>query len=282
MKMKGKTIFNASFDVFAETYHSVRPGYPAQLYADTKELCGFDSASRLLEIGAGSGIATVELAKFGSKIVAIEPGSHLAAIAREQTKGYTNVEVREETFESIQPPERFDAILAFTSFHWLKDEDKYQRMHKLLSDAGNLVLVWNYFFQADSPVTMTVNRVYNEFLSGVYPGQKGVHKVNEKVFSTLTLREQRVIKNPLFYPVFMRKYLVEYNYSAETYSKFLNTFPKVIAVGEEQRARFLQRISEVIAKHGKISVPVLTSLIICKKKDYFLQAMADSGREKRQ
>lgn len=279
MKMKGKTIFNASFDVFAENYHSVRPGYPAQLYADIKELCEIGKESRLLEIGAGSGIATLEIAKFGSKIVALEPGSHLAAIAREQTKEYTNVEVCEETFEGFQSSERFDAILAFTSFHWIKGENKYQRILKLLNDAGNLVLVWNYFFQADSPVAVAVNKVYHEILSGVYPGQKGIHKVNEGVFSTMTLREQRVIQNPLFYPEFMRKYLVEYNYSAEMYAKFLNTFPKIIAVKEEQRARFLQRISEVVAKYGKISVPVLTSLIICKRKDYFLQAVADSRYE---
>lgn len=281
MKMKGKTIFNASFDVFAETYHSVRPGYPVQLYADIKELCGLDSTSRLLEIGAGSGIATVEIAKFGSKIVAIEPGSHLAAIAKEQNKEYPNVEVREEAFEDFQSSERFDAILAFTSFHWLKGEDKYQRMLKLLKDAGSLVLVWNYFFQTNSPATVAVNRVYHELLSDVYPGQMGVHKVNEEVFSVLTRREQRVIQNPLFYPAFMRKYLVKYNYNAETYPKFLNTFPKVIAVKEERQTRFLQRISEVVAKHGKISVPVLTSLIICKGKDYFFQAAADSEKEER-
>lgn len=280
MRMKGKTILNASFDVFAETYHSVRPRYPVQLYADIKAFCGLDSTSQLLEIGAGSGIATVELAKVGGKIVAIEPGSHLAAIAREQTKGYTNVEVREETFEDFQSPERFDAILAFTSFHWLKGEDKYQRVLKLLNDAGNLVLVWNYFFQTNSPATVAVNRVYHELLSDMYPGQMGVHKVNEEVFSVLTRREQRVIQNPLFYPAFTRKYLVEYNHNAETYPKFLNTFPKVIAVKEERRAKFLQRISETVREYGKISVPVLTSLIICKRKDYFLKAVADSGKEK--
>jgi len=281
MRMKGKTIFNASFDVFAETYHSVRPGYPAQVYTDIKKVCSLDSTSRLLEIGAGSGIATVEIAKFGSKIAAIEPGSHLAAIAREQTKEYRNVEVREEAFEDFQSAERFDAILAFTSFHWLKGEDKYQRVLKLLKDAGNLVLVWNYFFQTNSPATVAVNRVYHEFLSDVYPGQKSVYKVNEEVFSTLVKREQRVIQNPLFYPVFMKKYLVKYNYNSETYPKFLNTFPKVIAVAEERRAKFLQRISETVAKYGKISVPVLTSLIICKRKDYFLQAVADSEKEER-
>jgi hypothetical protein len=150
---------------------------------------------------------------------------------------------------------------------------------KLLKDAGNLVLVWNYFFQTNSPATATVNRVYHELLFDVYPGQMGVHKVNEEVFSVLTRREQRLIQNSLFYPVFMRKYLVKYNYSAETYSKFLNTFPKIIALNEERRMKFLERIFEAVAKYGKISVPVLTSLIICKKKNYFLQAVADSEKE---
>jgi len=278
MKMKGKTIFNASFDVFAETYHSVRPGYPAQLYTDIQEQCGLGSASRLLEIGAGSGIATVELAKFGSRIVAIEPGKYLATIAREQCRKYPNIEIREEAFEDFQSSEPFDAILAFTSFHWLKEDDKYQRVFKLLNEAGYLILAWNYFFQTDLPVTIEVNRVYYEFLSDIYPGQKGVHRVNEKVFSVMTRREQRIIQNPLFYPVFMRKYLIKYNYNAETYPKLLNTFPKVIAVKEEQRVKFLKRISEIVAKHRKISVPVLTSLIICQKRNYFLQAVANSRR----
>lgn len=275
IKMKGKTIFNTSFDAVAETYHSVRPGYPEQLYTDIKEICNIDRASRLLEIGAGTGIATVKLAKLNSKIVAIEPGVHLAAIARERTREYPNVEVCEETFEDFRSSERFDAILAFTSFHWLKEKDKYERVFKLLNEAGSLVLVWNYFFQTNSPVTVAVNKVYHEFLSDVYPGQRGIHKINEEVFSIMIQREEKIIQNPLFYPVFMNKYLVKYNYNAETYPKFLNTLPKIIAVEEERRTKFLQQISEVVTRHGKISVPVLTSLIVCKRKDYFLKAVAD-------
>ena len=60
MMFKGNNIFNASFDVFANNYHSVRPGYPVLLFEDIKEQCGIGSDSRLLEIGAGSGIATIE------------------------------------------------------------------------------------------------------------------------------------------------------------------------------------------------------------------------------
>lgn len=271
---KGRNIFNASFDVFAENYHSARPGYPAALYEDIKDLCGIGSASRLLEIGAGSGIATVELAKFGCRIVAIEPGAHLAAIAGKQTEGSKNVEVLEGTFENFQSSEQFDAILAFTAYHWIDEGIKYQKVFDLLDDAGSLVLVWNSFFLSDSEVTAEVNRAYYQHLPDAYPNESSVAEVNEGVLSRLHRREQEVVQNLLLYTVALRKYYAVYNYNAETYPKLLNTFPKIVEVEEEQRKRFFARISEIVSKHGTISVPVLTTLIICKKRSGFLHAIS--------
>lgn len=271
---KGKTIFNASFDVFAESYHSVRPGYPAQLYVDIKELCEIGKESRFLEIGAGSGIATVELAKLGGRVVAIEPGSNLAAIARKQTKGFKNVEILEETFESFESSDRFDAILAFTAYHWIDQGIGYQKVHDLLDDSGSLVLVWNSFFLSDSAVTAEVNRAYHEYLPDAYPDESTVEEVNEGVLFKLHRREQEVVQNLLLYTVGIRKYYTAYNYNAETYPKLLNTFPKIVEVAEEKRQRFFALISEIVGEHGTISVPVLTTLIICKKRNGFLKAIS--------
>lgn len=272
---KGNNIFNASFDVFANNYHSVRPGYPVLLFEDIKEQCGIGSDSRLLEIGAGSGIATIELAKIGCRVIAIEPGVHLAAIAREQTKKFKNVEVFEGTFKNFQIADRFDVVLAFTAFHWLSEGDKYQRVLNLLNGSGSLVLVWNSFFQSDSSATVEVNSAYREFLPDIYSEESIVTDVNEGVLSKLNRREQEVVTNPLFYPVFLRKYLTTYNYDDQTYPKLLNTFPKIVEVEEEKRLRFLGHISEIVKRHGKISVPVLTTLIICQKRRYFLEAVAN-------
>lgn len=275
MMFKGKCIFNASFDVFANNYHSVRPGYPTPLFEDIKDHCGISNASRLLEIGAGSGIATVELAKLGCRIVAIEPGAHLAAIAREQTEKFKNVEVFEGTFENFKTAERFDAILAFTAFHWLSEKDKYRQVLGLLEDSGSLILVWNSFFQSDSPATAEVNAAYRQFLPDVYPEESTVADVNEGVLSKLNRREQEVIANTLFYPVFLRKYLTTYNYDGETYPRLLNTFPKVVEVEEQKRLNFLGHIGEIVKRHGKISVPVLTTLIVCQRRKYFLEAVVN-------
>lgn len=275
MMFKGKNIFNASFDVFAETYHSVRPGYPPQLYVDIKELCGLDNASRLLEIGAGSGIATVELAKLGGKIVAIEPGGHLVAIARKQTERLQNVEVLEGTFEDFDSSDRFDAILAFTAYHWIDEGIKHRKVLGLLDDAGSLVLVWNSFFLSDSAVTAEVNNAYHEYLPEAYPNESSVAEVNEGVLAKLHHREREVVQDPLLYSVALRKYYTAYNYDAETYPKLLNTYPKVVEVPEEQRKKFFVRISEIVEQYGMIAVPVLTTLIVCKKKTGFLHAIAN-------
>lgn len=272
---KGKSIFNASFDVFANNYHSVRPGYPALLFEDIKDQCEIDGSSHLMEIGAGSGIATVELAKIGCHVTAIEPGAHLAAIAKEQTEKFKNVEIFEGTFENFKTADRFDAILAFTAFHWLSEEDKYQQVLDLLNSSGNLVLVWNSFFQSDSPATTEVNNAYREFLPDIYPEESVVTNVNKGVLSKINCREQEVIANPLFYLVFLKKYLTTYNYDDQTYPKLLNTFPKIVEVEEEKRLKFFRHISEIVKRHGKISVPVLTTLIICQRRSHFLEAVAN-------
>lgn len=278
MMFRGKKIFNASFDMFANDYHSVRPTYPVQLFKDIKDYCGIDSNAQMLEIGAGSGIATIELAKLGCHIVAVEPGAHLAMIAKRQTDKFENVKIYEGTFENFQAANKFDVILAFTAFHWLSSKDKYQQVYDLLNVSGSLVLVWNSFFQSNSIVTAEVNDAYRKFLPDVYSEKADINDVNNGVLSKLNRREQEVVGNPLFYPVFLKQYLNTYNYNDQTYSKLLNTFPKIIGAEEEKRKKFLEHISKIVKRHGKISVPVMTTLIICQRKKDFLEALANSEK----
>ena len=56
-------------------YDQVRPSYPAQLIRDIITATNIGANSTLLEIGAGTGKATVQFAEKGFKIHAIEIGS---------------------------------------------------------------------------------------------------------------------------------------------------------------------------------------------------------------
>lgn len=276
MIFQGKNVFNASFDDYAGDYDMVRPGYPTQLFKDIKDNCEVGTNSRLLEIGAGSGIATIELAKFGGHVIGIEPGANLAKIAKKQTKALDNVEIVETMLENFRTEKKFDMILAFTAFHWIDGNVKYQKVEEMLEDNGHLVLIWNSFFQSDSPATTEVNEAYREFLPETYEKSLQTSEVNQGVLSKLNGRELEIYRSDLFYPVFQKKYLVLYKYDEYTYPKLLNTFPKIVAVEEKKREKFLSRISEIVKQHKTITLPVLTTMITCEKRSSFLDKVLRS------
>lgn len=271
MIFQGEKMFDASFDVFANNYDDVRPGYPAQMYEDIQKICAVSAQSSLLEIGAGSGIATVELAKLGCKIVGIEPGSNLVTIAKQKTVEYSNVEIKEAMFEEFEVKEKFDVVLALTSFHWISEYMKYKKVFDSLNDTGSFVLVWNSFFQSDSSAAQEINALYQEILPDIYPPSD--MNVNVSVLSKLNSREKEIHESDLFYIHFLRKYVTVCNYDSETYPKLLNTFPKIIKTDKKRRQEFLDRVGLVVKKYGKISIPLLTTLIICKKRENFLNSI---------
>jgi len=271
MIFQNEKMFDASFDIFANNYDDVRPGYPMPMYEDIQKICALSSSSSVVEIGAGSGIATVELAKNGCKIIGIEPGSSLVAIAKEKTKEFPNVEIVEAMFEDFESVEKFNCLIALTSFHWISEQEKYKKAYDLLADNGYFAIVWNSFFQSDSEATKEINALYHEILPDVYP--KKVTNVNAGVFSKLNGREREILASDLFYIHFLRKYSTVYNYDSKTYPMFLNTFPKIIKVEKERRQIFLEKAGAIVEKHGKISIPVLTTLLITKKKDVFLNSI---------
>ncbi|NUS54743.1 MAG: SAM-dependent methyltransferase, partial [Streptomycetaceae bacterium] len=59
-----------SFGEAADLYERYRPGYPAALYA---HIAAAVPGPRVLEIGAGTGIATRQLLAVGLDVVALEP-----------------------------------------------------------------------------------------------------------------------------------------------------------------------------------------------------------------
>src|ERR671911_1963809 len=89
----------AIFDGAALLYDEVRPGYPEELFDDVVSLSGIPSGGRILEIGCGTGQATVPFARRGYRILCIELGDNMAAVARRNLEGYPQAEVRTGAFE---------------------------------------------------------------------------------------------------------------------------------------------------------------------------------------
>jgi ubiquinone/menaquinone biosynthesis C-methylase UbiE len=87
------------FNEVPELYDRVRPTYPDELFADLVAITGMDRGSSVLEVGCGTGQATRSLAALGYPVTAIEPGTGMAALARQRLAAFRNIEVENSAFE---------------------------------------------------------------------------------------------------------------------------------------------------------------------------------------
>lgn len=106
------------YSAIADAYNRTRPPYPPTLISRVLELAQLPSEARLLEIGCGPGTATVDFAQRGFSMVGLEPSPEAGQLARDNCTPYAAVEIVNTTFEEWPlEPQRFDAVLAATSFH---------------------------------------------------------------------------------------------------------------------------------------------------------------------
>jgi SAM-dependent methyltransferase len=100
-----------SFGGAAPAYDAHRPRYPDDMIDDLMT-CG---ARRILDVGAGTGIASQQFADRGAQVLAVEPDARMAALAR-----LKQIPIEIDTFERWDPAGRsFDLVVFAASFHWV-------------------------------------------------------------------------------------------------------------------------------------------------------------------
>ena len=129
-----------TFDEIAELYDAGRREVPAFVFDDLFGMTGIEPASaRILEIGCGTGQATLPLAHRGCEIVCIELGVNLARIAQQKLSSFPRVTIINAAFEEWQPQGGpFDIVLAVTSWHWIDPRIRYAKAAAVLRPGGFL------------------------------------------------------------------------------------------------------------------------------------------------
>ena len=92
-----------SFDLVADEYAAIRPGYPDDLFDFLVRTACIGLRSRIIEVGSGTGQATLGLAERGFNVLCIEQGAQLAARARQLLHSYPNVNIEQCRFEDWKP-----------------------------------------------------------------------------------------------------------------------------------------------------------------------------------
>jgi ubiquinone/menaquinone biosynthesis C-methylase UbiE len=133
------------FDEIAAEYDRHRPAYPDELVDQACRVAGIGSGDLVLEVGCGSGQLTCSLAGRGLRVTALEPGTSLISLARQNLEGAGEVEFVNAQFEDARlPRERFRAVFSASAFHWADPEVSWRRAAEVLVPGGSLALV-QYF-----------------------------------------------------------------------------------------------------------------------------------------
>ncbi len=130
------------FDEAAVAYDRFRGGYAPGLFDTLAALVPADGT--IVEIGAGTGIATVPLAQTAAHLVALEPATAMREIAATKLAPYPGVELIGSTFENWEaPPASVDMLVAMDAWHWVDQESGPARAARLLRPGGHLVVAWH-------------------------------------------------------------------------------------------------------------------------------------------
>ena len=258
----------AIFDGAALLYDEVRPGYPRDLFDDLVSLSGIPEGGRILEIGCGTGQATMPLARRGYRILCVELGENMAVVARKNLAGYPRVEVRTRAFEEWPlQREAFDLVISATAFHWLDPGVAYPKAAETLRRDGSLALFWNVHIQSDASGRFfeEAQRIYETEAPEIVGPEdyKGPPRPGE-----VPDRTAEIEGSGLFEVTTIRHYRWEETYDAEGYLLVLNTYSGHRSLSEGVRERLFRGIADLIDTRfdGRIVKGYLTTLYISHRR----------------
>ena len=255
-----------TFEEVAETYDRARPVYPAELFDDLEALAGLGPGARILEVGCGTGKATLPLAERGYRITGVELGAQLAATARRKLSPFPGVEIVNADFETWQAPRAdFDALLAFTSFHWLDPATRYARSSSLLGRAGMLGIVatTHVLPPEGDDFFVAVQEDYETVLPDDPLTSAGPPERPEAV----TDLGDEIAASGFFRGVGVRRYLWDVVYDADEYVSVLETYSNHRALDQATRERLLGLIRRRIQARpdGRVRKTYLATLNVAQR-----------------
>lgn len=244
----GRESLRTTFEEVPELYDRVRPVYPAAAFDELVALAGLPERARLLEIGTGTGKATVPLAERGFEIVGVELGPKLAALARRNLAGFPNVEIVDAQFETWEPAVAgFDAVVAFTAFHWIDPGVRYEKSARLLREGGSLVILETSHVlpEGGDPFWAEVQDDYRE----AFPDEES--RPPPAPDEVVGMSEEPEASG-YFARAAVRRYVWDVTYSAEDYIGVLETYSGHRALDLELREGLYERIRRRIdARPGR-------------------------------
>jgi ubiquinone/menaquinone biosynthesis C-methylase UbiE len=252
-----------TFNKVARLYDEMRPGYPEALIEEVISLSGIPPDGRILEVGCGPGQATLPFARRGYRMLCLDIGADLIAVAAEKCRPYPRVEFRVTAFEDWPAePNALDLVISASAFHWVPPEIGYPKVASVLKPGGAFAILRNEHPRPFTGFHEAVHEVYQRCAPELAETAEKKHRGTSRQEVEDSLRQTGA-----FGEVTMSQYPWSRQFTADRYLRLLDTYSNHYTLEPEKKRCLYEGIRALIEQFGgTITRPWLSVLYLARKK----------------
>jgi hypothetical protein len=254
------------FGEAAELYDRARAGYSDQLVDNVLAFTRAEGPTvRAVEVGAGTGKATVAFASRNVEVVALEPDQAMAAVATRNCRRFPAVRIEITSFEDWPLPDQdFDLVFSAQAWHWVRPEVRYPKALEVMGQRGALALFWHRTrWAAHDPIRDELEVLYRRLAPELYARHPGFPGLTPRVSDSLMVNE--VEQTGRFKDIEVRFDPWPATFTADAFIDLLMTQSDHRVLADGQRAPIFDGVRGLISDNGgRISVPHETFLLLAR------------------
>lgn len=253
-------------------YDRTRPSYPSSVVDEVLDFASLppgspsSPAARVLEVGAGTGKATVLFAERGLEMLCLEPSPALRDVLAGNTAPFPGVRLDHRRLEEWPPePAAFQLVIAAQSWHWVTHEIGYRKAHEALAPGGTLALFWNRHRWEDGPLGRALDDVYARLAPEVAAEEPPFGPDPYPAGDDLT---EEIEATGLFGPARVSAHAWSLVYETEVYLELVQTYSAHRMLEEDRLSRLLDAVGAAIrAAGGRVRIEYRTLLYLARTRE---------------
>jgi SAM-dependent methyltransferase len=230
------------FGQAAEAYERGRPGYPPAAVEFLAAQLGVGPGSVVVDLGAGTGKLSRQLAVTGARVIAVEPVRAMRALIP------VGIEAVDGTAEAIPVDDgSADAVTCGQAFHWFEPVAALAEIHRVLRPGGGLAIVANLRDESDP-----LQRAFLDVL-GPY-----------RAHSSLEIASRPAVVlagDPRFAPSELRRFPHVHSLDADAFVAQAASESSIALLDDSTRASALRDFGSLVAGRDDVGLRYVTEVL---------------------